>query len=271
MSQDTPLTEEELGILSFVTRIETRTRPHREIIDVDMEPTTRAPAKASKRGGERLKHCRAAIVGWRTKCWKDNYAGSAWGPGALMSDSIITKLATRRHITTINTLKQEIPEWDFVEWHGMDVLATIMAADGEWERMKENTPPTRSEKPLKTSGSATTSRAALQPLPIPQLLSMLTSAVPTPALPPSQAFVFPAPLFAYPPPAPQTFAYPPPAPQTFAYSPAAPSTFAYPPSAPYQQLPSLLPGPMGAPVYPPGYFYYSPVGPVPYFPVYAPH
>jgi hypothetical protein len=268
-NQGTLLTQEELDMLSIIDRLDSHTKPCREIIDVDMEPTNQAPTKTGKRRGDKLMHCRAAIVHWRTSCWSKNYAGGGWGVAALLPDNIITKLATRTHITTIESLKLEIPEWDFTERHGAEVLAVIAVADREWEeRTRKETPPgpqaiRKSEQLANTPGNPANSRATLQPIPIPQ-----PSSTPIFATPPQPPQPFPYPGY-YPIPAPigtQALPYPIPVPSYPIPAPTGTQPLPYPMPVPSYSFP--VPVPVGTLAYPPPYIFYPPVGP--YFHAYPP-
>ena len=186
------LSDQESSILKLLDRINSRTNPDtiHEVIDVDHECTNMA-THAPQRRTDRLQACRDALNRWRDQCWEQHLSDCTWGPKVLLSDPVITKLATRAHITTIESLKSEIPEWDFAGEYGIEVLTTIQDADTHWKEMhqrelqarKENR---RAEKLSKAvpPKMTTTHRPALQPTPI------------WPAQPP------------YPTPAPIPFAYP---------------------------------------------------------------
>jgi superfamily II DNA helicase RecQ len=132
------LTNEESNILTLIDRIENQISPRsiKEVIDVD---TLVTPAETPKRPGprrtERLQSCRDALTKWRGRTWSEKYSDCAWGPNVLLSDAIVTKLATRSHLSTIEDIRKEIPEWDFVDDYGRIVLDLIRETDETWKEV----------------------------------------------------------------------------------------------------------------------------------------
>lgn len=55
----------------------------------------------------------------------EDYSDCAWGPAVLLPDAILTKLAMRAHISTIEDVKKKLPKWDFVEYYGHVILELI--------------------------------------------------------------------------------------------------------------------------------------------------
>ena len=100
VDSDQPLLEPESNILKLIKCIELRITPttqtQQEVIDVDQDEvnSTEQLHHLPQRRSERLQHCQQALNRWRTYCWKQQYGDCSWGPKVLLSDTIITKLAT---------------------------------------------------------------------------------------------------------------------------------------------------------------------------------
>jgi hypothetical protein len=141
---DIILTDAESRLLALMDRIRTQIRPGnpkgnpQEVIDID---TFAASADHPKRPGprrtERLQGCRNVLIEWRARTWTENYIDCAWGPAVLLPDAILTKLATRSHISTIEDIKREIPEWDFVDDYGCAILELVQKTDEIWKEDHE--------------------------------------------------------------------------------------------------------------------------------------
>lgn len=140
------LTEAKSNTLALMDRIQNQIRhsPARppsvvqEVIDVDALATSaESPKRPGPRRTERLTNCRNAIIKWRSHTWLENYSDCAWGPNVLLPDAVVTKLATRSHISTVEEMKEEVPDWDFVDTYGSIVLEIIQEADGLWKEDHE--------------------------------------------------------------------------------------------------------------------------------------
>ena len=107
-----------------------------DIIDVDaLNVSPENSKRVGQRRGERLQSLRSAINEWRSLTWTQNYGDCAWGPNTLLPDAVVTKLAARAHISTLDDIKNDIPEWDFVDDYGSTLLELIQKTDDIW---KEN-------------------------------------------------------------------------------------------------------------------------------------
>jgi hypothetical protein len=51
-----------------------------------------------------------------------------------MTDAAIKRLATKTHITSVEAIKTEVPEWDLVDDHGVEVLALIVEVNNIWKQ-----------------------------------------------------------------------------------------------------------------------------------------
>ena len=133
----------------MIERIESRVRPgtDREVIDVDNIDTGSSKTKLpGARRDDRLRLCEDAATQWRDKTWKEKYSYCAWGPKVLLPDAIIKKLTRRAHLSTIEDIKREVPEWDFVNDHGGEVLAAIQKVDNVWQEEHEKEKAAKREK-----------------------------------------------------------------------------------------------------------------------------
>jgi hypothetical protein len=133
------LTNAESNVLVLMDRIQTQMKPggnFQDVIDVDSDTlviSAENPKRPGPRRTERLQSCRDAITEWRSCTWLENYSDCAWGPDVLLPDTIVTKLAMRSHISTIEEIKKEIPDWDFVDDYGSIVLDLIQKTDEIWK------------------------------------------------------------------------------------------------------------------------------------------
>lgn len=132
------LTDKESKTLALIDRLHTQIRPtppgpgaSQDVIDVDA--LTENPKRAGPRRAERLQTVRSAINEWRSSMWSQLYSDCAWGPSTLIPDAIVTKLATRSHILTVEDIKNEIPDWDFADDYGSTILKLIQKTDDCWK------------------------------------------------------------------------------------------------------------------------------------------
>ena len=126
------LSDAERNLLTLIGRVGARTRPNtdHQVIDVDAVTIAKKPGLRRK---ERLQLCQEALECWRQDLWNQDYLDSAISPRALMSDAIITKLATRTHLSTTEDIKSDIPEWTLVDQYGAQALNAVKNADDSWK------------------------------------------------------------------------------------------------------------------------------------------
>ena len=267
------LSDEETRLLALMDRLQTRTRPSasQDIIDVDalILPLAETPKRAGLRRTERLQMVRDAIIDWRSNTWLQHYCDCAWGPNTLIPDSIVAKLAVRPNILTIDDLKNEVPNWEFVDDYGAAILELIQKTDNVWkeehaqkiqtkkdirkrssienkerreeERRMKKRAETAQRRTAKSAGINTYSYPAVsQPIPWPSQPLFL------PPGPSTSSYIYPQPLHAFSQPGPSTssYVYPQPLP---AFSPPGPSTSShvYPqPLHAFSQPPHYLPQPI---------------------------
>lgn len=120
-------------------RIRTKQRPNgpntsqeSDIIDVDLIIPAEDPRRTGRRREDRLQSCRDAITEWRSRTWSEKYSDCAWGPSVLLPDTVLTKLATRSYLLTVEDIKKDLPDWDFVDEYGPAILEVIQKTDIIW-------------------------------------------------------------------------------------------------------------------------------------------
>ena len=98
--------------------------------EVDSDPL--APANWRRfvpktRRREHLGQARAVLVEWRHKTWLTKYRTRPFGPPGILPDSVITPLASRTTLLTIDDLRAV--SWPLARLHGTEVLALLHALD----------------------------------------------------------------------------------------------------------------------------------------------
>ena len=267
------LTKPESNIIALMDRIQTKRRPstsqESHIIDVDaLSIPAEDPKRTGRRCEDRLQCCRDAINEWRSRTWLEKDSNCAWGPSMLLPNTVLTKLATRSHILTVEDIKKELPDWDhFADEQGPAVLELIQKTDIIWNeghtcelqdkkeirkrRSTENKELREEERHTKRSKNrAETVRQKNEEAWTNTFVQSVGLGVPLPHL--SRG---PLPL----PPGPQALPYPP------SHLPFPPGHFPFPPG------PQALPYPPGHLPSPPGHFPFPP-GPqaLPYPPSHLP-
>lgn len=114
------------------------------------------------RRAERLESCRNTLTSWRTRTWVANFKLCAWGPEALMADTVLTKLASRARLKTIVDVEREIPEWSWVGRYGEEVLALLATIDAAWHEEKEQEKAEKKAKRKRISAEEKEKRDALR-------------------------------------------------------------------------------------------------------------
>jgi len=88
--------------------------------------------RPGSRRKERLEACRNVLMDWRHKTWQNDFKDCVWGPNVLFSDTILTKIANRARIQTLDDIKKEIPEWIWADEYGDAVLKLLEPIDTSW-------------------------------------------------------------------------------------------------------------------------------------------
>lgn len=81
--------------------------------------------------GNRLTKRRQVLDDWRYDCWMRDYRFCSWGPEGVMSDSVLSELASSIKIETIDDLLEGISGWSYASKYGREVLALLKDADRE--------------------------------------------------------------------------------------------------------------------------------------------
>lgn len=97
----------------------------------------RAVRQPGCRREERLGAARNALSRWCQAIWKTEYSHCIWGPEVLLPDTVLTKLASRARIKTISDIKNEVPEWLWVDEYGEAVLKLLEPIDAAWHEENE--------------------------------------------------------------------------------------------------------------------------------------
>ena len=91
---------------------------------------------------KRLEAAQKSLSNWRQTVWKAEYSNCIWGPEVLLPDAVLKKLASRARIKTVSDIKDEVPEWLWVDEYGDLVLKLLEPIDSEWyeenEKKKED-------------------------------------------------------------------------------------------------------------------------------------
>ncbi len=148
---DTPdsLTPDESDILALRDRIITRKAPADQVpqeqgdqpgneIDVDaLQRPTRNGTGEGPRRGDRLEACRNALKSWRLETWDRDFSETILMPEAIFPDKILTKLATHARLNKLDLIKEEFPDWFFVDEYGEEVLKVLEHIDKGWVEATE--------------------------------------------------------------------------------------------------------------------------------------
>ena len=100
---------------------------------------------------KRLEVARNSLLNWRRTVWKVEYSNCIWGPEVLLPDAILKKLASRARIKTISDIKDEVPEWLWVDEYGDAVLKLLEPIDSEWYEENEKKKEAKKAKKAKTT------------------------------------------------------------------------------------------------------------------------
>jgi hypothetical protein len=76
-------------------------------------------------------------VGQRVQVWDSEFKYCIWGLKVLMPDTVLTKLATRARLKTLSDIKNEIPEWQWADEYGEEVLTLLAPIDVAWHEENE--------------------------------------------------------------------------------------------------------------------------------------
>lgn len=100
---------------------------------------------------KRLEAARNSLSNWRQTIWKVEYSNCIWGPEVLLPDAVLKKLASRARIRTVSDIKDEVPEWLWVDEYGDVVLKLLEPIDSEWYKENEKQKEDKKAKRAKTT------------------------------------------------------------------------------------------------------------------------
>ena len=100
---------------------------------------------------KRLEAARNSLSNWRQTVWKVEYSNCIWGPEVLLPDAVLKKLASRARIKTVLDIKDEVPEWLWVDEYGDLVLKLLEPIDSEWYEENEKKKEDKKAKKAKTT------------------------------------------------------------------------------------------------------------------------
>jgi len=86
------------------------------------------------RSGNRLTARRRALEDWRYDCWKRDYALCSWGAVGVLSDPMLSKLASSVKIETLDDLLEAASAWCYASKYGHEVLLLLKDTDCEQQR-----------------------------------------------------------------------------------------------------------------------------------------
>lgn len=86
------------------------------------------------RAGKRLAARRRALEDWRYDCWKRDYPLCTWGVAGILSDPMLSKLASSVKIGTVDDLLEAASDWGYVSKYGHEVLLLLKDVDNEQQR-----------------------------------------------------------------------------------------------------------------------------------------
>lgn len=92
-------------------------------------PMVARPKRASNRRGDHLKDVRACLETWRYRKKRDAYSPSSFATSAILPDPILTVLATKTSLKTVDDLLALKTPWIFAEKHGEEVLEVVRRVD----------------------------------------------------------------------------------------------------------------------------------------------
>ena len=95
----------------------------------DLGPTTSPKSWGNLRTGDRRATRRRALEAWRYDCWKRDYQLCSWGVAGVMSDAVLSKLASYTKVNTLDDLVEAVSDWSYADKYGNDVLSLLKDAD----------------------------------------------------------------------------------------------------------------------------------------------
>ena len=101
-------------------------------MDIDNQPATTSAAcskRHSPRRGSHLRACRQALTIWREDTVDRDHPFSAFRGTTILPDKMLTTLASRSGIKTIDDIRAAAPGWPYLADYGADVLKVLGEVD----------------------------------------------------------------------------------------------------------------------------------------------
>jgi hypothetical protein len=89
------------------------------------------------RPGNRLAMRRRVLEAWRYDCWKRDYWRCSWGAAGVMSDLVLSTLASSTKIKTTDDLLEAISGWGYARRYGDEVLLLLKGTDEEHQHQSQ--------------------------------------------------------------------------------------------------------------------------------------
>jgi len=103
--------------------------------DSDFGSTISPKLWGDLRTGNRLAARRRALEDWRYDRWKRDYPLCSWGTMGILSDPMLSRLASSIKIETVDNLLEAASDWGYVSKYGHEVLLLLKVADDEQQRV----------------------------------------------------------------------------------------------------------------------------------------
>ncbi|KAJ3966158.1 hypothetical protein EV361DRAFT_872630 [Lentinula raphanica] len=99
---------------------------------LEHDPPLLSTTSVSNRRHEHLNQVRARLTAWRDNTYDELYDDQPWGPQALLPPSVLTAIAMKARLRTIDDFIS-IAGWEdvFAHTHGAEVLALLSSLDNE--------------------------------------------------------------------------------------------------------------------------------------------
>jgi len=102
--------------------------------DSDSGSTVSLKNWGSLRTGTHLTARRQALENWRYDCWKKDYWFCSWGATGILSDLMLSKLASSIKIETVDNLLEATADWSYMSKYGHEVLLLLKDIDRKQQR-----------------------------------------------------------------------------------------------------------------------------------------
>lgn len=146
--------------MAFYLQLCSRTQHLSEELLGSESTRPKAAVGLGPRRDDRLLSCRKALKVWRQQCWDTHFSDCIFGEETILSEKMLTTLASAARIKTLEDLKAELSDWAFADQFGYEVLAILQEIDRAW--LTNRTEKHQARKRIKTEGSATFITASLE-------------------------------------------------------------------------------------------------------------